>query len=235
MRRIAVRRAAGAAVLVAVAGLVTACGGDDADEVAGQELGRSSPSRRSRTPAARTSTWTSTVRTSPSSPTKAPSRSARATCPDSFPDDLSVPDGDVVSSIDTPEGSSVTLDVDDAVAAFDEALADLEANGWTRETVTESGETRMAVLSKDGGSAMVMGDTSASQLTYTMQRGLTRPRRPVVGGPCMMDRWQPSPSGDRARPGRGVPLAHRGAGARARRGRLGAQRGRRVGAAARRG
>lgn len=168
MRRIAVRRAAGAAVLVAVAGLVTACGGDDADEVAGQELGEKLAEQAIEDSGSEDVDVDVDGEDVTIESDEGTISVGSGDIPDSFPDDLSVPDGDVVSSIDTPEGSSVTLDVDDAVAAFDEALADLEANGWTRETVTESGETRMAVLSKDGGSAMVMGDTSTSQLTYTI-------------------------------------------------------------------
>jgi hypothetical protein len=55
--------------------------------------------------------------------------------PDGFPGELTIVDGDVVSSVDTPDGAMVTVAVDDAIAAFDDAVADLEGNGWTRDQI----------------------------------------------------------------------------------------------------
>jgi hypothetical protein len=168
MRRIAVRRAAGAVVLVAVAGLVTACGGDDAGEKAGQKLGEKLAEQAMEDAGTEGVDVDVDGEDVTIESEEGTISVGSGDIPESFPDDLAVPDGDVVSSIDTPEGSSVTLDVDDAVAAFDEAVADLEDNGWTRDTVTESGETRLAMLSKGGESALVMGDASTGQLTYTI-------------------------------------------------------------------
>src|SRR5690349_1717268 len=36
--------------------------------------------------------------------------------PDSFPDELTIAEGEVISSVDTPEGAMVSVKVDDAVA-----------------------------------------------------------------------------------------------------------------------
>jgi hypothetical protein len=91
--------------------------------------------------------------------------------PDAFPDELSIVDGDVVSSVDTPDGAMVTIATDDALAAFDEAVADLEANGWTKQQVTETGESRMAMYAKGDQSAMVMADGTTGQVTYTIGAG----------------------------------------------------------------
>ncbi|RYB94513.1 hypothetical protein EUA93_09255 [Nocardioides oleivorans] len=168
MRRIAVRRAAGAVVLVAVAGLVSACGGDDASEKAGQELGEKLAEQAMEDSGSEDVDVDVDGEDVTIESDDGTISVGSGEIPESFPSDLTVPEGEVVSSVDTPDGSSVTLDVDDAVAAFDEAVADLEANGWTRDTTTETGETRLAVFSKDDGTAMVMGDASTGQLTYTI-------------------------------------------------------------------
>ena len=88
--------------------------------------------------------------------------------PEGFPDDLSIVDGEITSSVDTPQGSAVTVAVDDADTAFDEAVADLEAHGWERVQLTETEGSRLAMYSKGEQSAMVMADSTNGQLSYTI-------------------------------------------------------------------
>ena len=167
MGRIIDRRRVAGAVVLAVAVLTSACGGDSASENAAEKL------------AERTLEDASggdvdvdvdgdqvTIESSEGTIT-----AGTGEVPESFPDDITLPEGTILSAIDAPSGSVVTLEVDDALAAFDDAVADLEGAGWTREQLTEAGETRVAMFSKDSEQAMVMADAGSGQVTYTVGAG----------------------------------------------------------------
>lgn len=164
------RRTAGAVALMAVTGMASACGGDSGDE-AGERVGEQLAEKAMEDSGAEGVDVDVDGEEVTIESDEGTIKVGTGEVPENFPEGLSVVDGDVVSSIDTPEGSSVTLDVDDATGAFDEAIADLEANGWTREQLTEAGETRLGTFSKDGQTAMVMSDTTSGQLTYTIAAG----------------------------------------------------------------
>ncbi|SEB74560.1 hypothetical protein SAMN04489844_0972 [Nocardioides exalbidus] len=168
MRRIALRRAAGAVILVAVAGLVTACGGDDASEKAGEKLGEKLAEQAMEDSGGGDVDVDVDGEDVTIESEEGTIAVGSGEVPDSFPSELSIPDGEVVSSVDTPQGSLVTLDVEDPAGAFDEAVADLEANGWTRVMVTEAEGTKMAQYSKGDASATVLSDDASGQLTYTI-------------------------------------------------------------------
>lgn len=157
------RRAAGAALLVAVAGLASGCG-DSAGEAAGERLAEKAMEDAGaqgvdidvdgEDVTIESDDGTISVGT--------------GDVPDGFPDELTIADGEVVSSVDTPQGAAVTVQVDDVAAAFDEASADLEANGWERAQITETEGSRLAMYTKGDQSAMLIGDDATGQLTYTI-------------------------------------------------------------------
>ena len=170
MRRIGWRRAAGAVVLVAATGLVGGCGGDSAGDEAADKAGEKLAER-----ALEDAGEDVDVDIDGDEVTiegeDGTVKVGTGDVPDAFPDELSIVDGDVVSSVDTPDGAMVTIATDDALAAFDEAVADLEAHGWTKQQVTETGESRMAMYAKGDQSAMVMADGTTGQVTYTIGAG----------------------------------------------------------------
>ncbi|WP_374457793.1 hypothetical protein [Nocardioides sp.] len=167
--RIGWRRAAGAAVLVAATALVGGCGGDASDSAAdeaGEKLAEQAIEDAGEDVDVDIDGDEVTIEGEDGTV-----KVGTGEVPEAFPDELSVVDGDIVSSVDTPEGAMVTIATDDAIAAFDEAVADLEANGWTKEQVTETGESRLAMYSKGDQSAMVMADAASGQVTYTIGAG----------------------------------------------------------------
>ena len=164
MRSTGWRRTAAAVLLVALAGLVSGCGGDAASEQAGEELAEQvMEDSGAEGVDVDVDGEDITIESDEGTVTV-----GSGDVPDGFPEELSIVDGDIVSSVDTPQGVSLTVGVDDATAAFDEAVADLEANGWAQEQLTESGETRMGVFTQDDQTAMVMADSASGQLTYTI-------------------------------------------------------------------
>lgn len=164
MGRFGWRRAAGAVVLGAVAALVAGCGGGSASESASERIAEKAI-EDSGTEGVDVDIDGGDVTIESDEGTI---KVGSGDVPESFPEELSVVDGDIVSSVDTPQGASLTVAVDDPIAAFDEAVADLEANGWTREQLTEAGETRLAMFTQGDRTAMVMADGSTGQLTYTV-------------------------------------------------------------------
>ncbi|MDR7251985.1 hypothetical protein J2X46_000961 [Nocardioides sp. BE266] len=166
MRRIGWRRAAGAVVLVAATGLVGGCGGDSAGDKAGEKLAEQALEDAGEDVDVDIDGDEVTIEGEDGTV-----KVGSGEVPDAFPDELSIVDGDVLSSVDTPDGAMVTVASDDAVAAFDQAVADLEANGWTKQQVTETGESRLAMYSKGDQSAMVVADGTTGQVTYTIGAG----------------------------------------------------------------
>lgn len=164
MGAMAWRRTTGAVVLVLAAGLVSGCGGDSPSENAGEKLAEQAMEDAGSEGVDVDIEGEDVTIESDEGTISVGSGDV----PEGFPEELSIVDGDIVSSVDTPEGVSVSVGVDDATAAFDEAVADLEANGWAREQLTESGETRMALFTKDDRTALVMADGTSGQLTYTI-------------------------------------------------------------------
>jgi hypothetical protein len=164
MSRIGMRRAAGAAVLVALAGLVSACGGDDAGEKAGEKIAEKALEDAGTAGADVDIDGDNVTIESDEGTVKV----GTGDVPESFPSDLSIPDGDITASVDSPQGAMLTIDVEDPAAAFDEAVADLEANGWTRVMVTDAEGTKMAQYSKGTDSATLLADEASGQLTYTI-------------------------------------------------------------------
>lgn len=164
------RRAAGTLVLVVATALVAGCGGDSGSDTAADEAGEKLAEQ-----ALEDAGEDVDVDIDGDEVTiegeDGTVKVGTGDVPDAFPDELSIVDGDVVSSVDTPEGAMVTIATDDALAAFDEAVADLEANGWTKQQVTETGESRMAMYAKGDQSAMVMADGTTGQVTYTIGAG----------------------------------------------------------------
>lgn len=168
MTTIGWRRTAGAVAMVAATALVSGCGGDSAGDRAGEELGEQLAEQ------ALEDAGTSGVDVDVDGEDvtiesdEGTIKVGSGDLPDGFPDDLSLVDGEIVSSVDTPQGSAVTVAVDDADAAFDEAVADLEANGWERVQLTETEGSRLAMYAKGEQSAMVMADGASGQLSYTI-------------------------------------------------------------------
>jgi len=171
MGRIGWRHAAGGVVLVAAVGLLGGCGGDSAGDRAGDEIGEELAEQAIEDSGGEDVDVDIDGDEVTIEGEDGTVKVGTGDVPDGFPGELTIVDGDVVSSVDTPDGAMVTVAVDDAVDAFDEAVADLEANGWTREQLTEAGETRMGVFSKDEQQVMVMADGTTGQVTYTVGAG----------------------------------------------------------------
>lgn len=171
MSRIGWRRTAGAVVLVAAAGLIGGCGGDSAGEQAGDKVGEELAEQAIEDSGGQDVDVDIDGDEVTIEGEDGTVKVGTGDVPDGFPGELTIVDGDVVSSVDTPDGAMVTVAADDAIAAFDEAVADLEANGWTRDQVTEAGETRMGMFNKDDQQIMVMADGTTGQVTYTVGAG----------------------------------------------------------------
>lgn len=168
MTTIGWRRTVGAVALVVATALVSGCGGDSAGEEAGEKLGEQLAEQ------ALEDAGTAGVDVDVDGEDvtiesdEGTIKVGTGDLPEGFPAELSVVDGEIVSSVDTPQGSAVTVTVDDADAAFDEAVADLESNGWERVQLTETEGSKLAMYSKGEQTAMVMADSATGQLSYTI-------------------------------------------------------------------
>jgi hypothetical protein len=93
--------------------------------------------------------------------------------PKSLPEDFPLPDGEITYAMDGPDGAMVTMDVDDAEEAFDDALAELELDGWKRVSVTESGTAKVAMLQGESESESVMmtADSEAGNISFIVSIG----------------------------------------------------------------
>lgn len=164
------RRALAAALLIPVVSLSAACGSSSADEKAGEELAEIDSSRALMV----MSTLTSTTRRFPSRPTKARRRTGAPTAPSSLPNDFPLADGEITNTVDSPDGAMVTIKVDgDLIEAFDESLATLEGQGWTRDMRSEAGTVLTATLTgeNEGESVMISADSSTGEITYIVSLG----------------------------------------------------------------
>lgn len=90
--------------------------------------------------------------------------------PESLPDDFPLAEGEITYAMESPSGSMVTVKVDDVGSAFDQALADLEAAGWTRSSVTEAEDGAMATLTgeSEGDSVLITTSPTAQEISYVV-------------------------------------------------------------------
>ncbi|MCD6638653.1 MAG: hypothetical protein LT071_01910 [Nocardioides sp.] len=88
--------------------------------------------------------------------------------PESLPEDFPLAEGEITYAMDSPDGAMVTIEVDDAAQAFDDALADLEGQGWKRVSVTEAETGSIAMLQgeSDTQSVVITSDPSSDTLSY---------------------------------------------------------------------
>lgn len=94
--------------------------------------------------------------------------------PEALPDDFPIADGEIVTTMDSPGGAMVSVKTDDDVTdAFDQAVSDLEEQGWTRTMLTNDEGTSGAMFTGDTDekSVILTGDDSTGELTYVVSLG----------------------------------------------------------------
>ena len=164
------RRALAAALLIPVVSLSAACGSDDADEKAGEELAEKMIESGSDGDVdvdvddEKVSIETDEGKTTYGGTDR----------PESLPDDFPLADGEITNTVDSPDGAMVTIKVDgDRIEAFDESLATLEGQGWTRDMRSEAGTVLTATLTgeNEGESVMISADSSTGEITYIVSLG----------------------------------------------------------------
>ena len=171
MGRIGWRRGVGAVVLVAATGLVGGCGGDSAGDKVGDNVGEEIAEQAIEDSGGEDVDIDIDDESVTIEGEEGTVKVGTGDVPDAFPDELTIAEGEIISSVDTPEGAMVSVTVDDALAAFDDAVADFEANGWTKDQVSESGEIRTARYSKGDDHAMVIADGASGTISYTIGAG----------------------------------------------------------------
>lgn len=88
--------------------------------------------------------------------------------PDSLPGDLPQIEGQVVNSTESPSGAFVAVQVDDASTVFADYVEQLEGDGWTVDQNTDAGTASTAMLSKDGVTVQVIGDSSSNLVSLVV-------------------------------------------------------------------
>lgn len=91
--------------------------------------------------------------------------------PDGFPDDIPVIDGEIALAMGAADaGYQVSLIVDDAEAAFEQAVAELEDAGFTKEDGSEMLGVNTVALTRDDQTVILSagGEGDATMLSYTV-------------------------------------------------------------------
>lgn len=91
--------------------------------------------------------------------------------PDGFPDDIPVIDGEIMMSMGAADqGYQVTMEVDDPQAAFDEASAELEDAGFSKESDAEMAGATTASFQRADQTVILSagGADDMATLSYTV-------------------------------------------------------------------
>lgn len=89
--------------------------------------------------------------------------------PGNLPGDPPQIEGEVLTSTESPSGAFVSVQVDDASAAFADYVDQLEGEGWTIDQTSDAGAASTATLSKDGVKVQVIGDSSSNLVTLVVE------------------------------------------------------------------